>query len=165
MEWNLRVLLVDFWFLQIINIFPLMDLSFFSDSLFPGKCWKHHFCAFHHQLVYTDIYQGPMSIHPRNHPRRRQSIALTTAWFQSVAFVESWQIHLCVLSAYISQVSWIVRLDHAILWVLTGYLITFSLLESKLVKLSKEQLRIGTLFPRLYILSSNCSWLVNVSAE
>lgn len=27
MEYNLRVLLVDFWCLQIIHVFPLTDLS------------------------------------------------------------------------------------------------------------------------------------------
>lgn len=36
MTYNLRVLLVDV--LALINVFPLMDLSFFNEPLFPGKC-------------------------------------------------------------------------------------------------------------------------------
>lgn len=44
-------------------------------------------------------------------------------------------------------------------------MIKLSLLESRLVKLSKEQLRVGTFFPMLNILASNFSWLVKVNAD
>lgn len=94
MTYNLRVLLVDV--LALINVFPLMDLSFFNEPLFPGKCWKHHFCAFNPQLVCIDIDQGPVVVHPRNNPGRRQWKALTTALLQSCV------LHLWNHSRYIS---------------------------------------------------------------
>lgn len=34
----LKVLVVDLWHLQRINIFPLTDQYFFSELLFPGRC-------------------------------------------------------------------------------------------------------------------------------